>query len=267
MSFLDMGDPHRPIAAVFLHANGFNALTYRQILAPLAMSYRLLAIDQRGHGDTTLEADGEGRGDWLDLRDDLLAFLVAMNLTQVVLTGHSMGGAASLLAASLEPARCRRLVLFDPVIIPPIDGPAPSESPLVQGARRRRAVFPDRQAAVASYRGRGAFKTWPDGVLTDYVAGGFHDLPTGEVTLACSPAWEASGFVVAGPEAWMALRAPPCATEIVRAESGSTCRLDGIDLCAEPLVTISTQPGSTHFLPMEFPALVQDTLARAMGPP
>ena len=89
MAFLDFGPDDRPADAVFLHANGFNALTYRHVLAPLATHFRILAIDQRGRGGTSLETVVEGRPDWLDLRDDLLAFLDALELTHVVLSGRS----------------------------------------------------------------------------------------------------------------------------------------------------------------------------------
>ena len=36
MSVLDFGDPKRPVDLVFCHANGFNAATYRSVLAPLS---------------------------------------------------------------------------------------------------------------------------------------------------------------------------------------------------------------------------------------
>ncbi len=45
MGFFDFGPDDRPVDVVFLHANGFNALTYRHVLAPLATHFRILAID------------------------------------------------------------------------------------------------------------------------------------------------------------------------------------------------------------------------------
>ena len=65
MAALDFGPPDRAIDVVFLHANGFNALTYRSILGPLAAGLRVLAIDQRGHGASRLEARPEGRRSWI----------------------------------------------------------------------------------------------------------------------------------------------------------------------------------------------------------
>ncbi len=47
---------------------------------------------------------------------------------------------------------------------------------LAEGALRRRSDFPSREAALAAYRGRGAFRTWPEAPLADYVADGFRDV-------------------------------------------------------------------------------------------
>ncbi|HYG26868.1 MAG TPA: alpha/beta hydrolase, partial [Caulobacteraceae bacterium] len=54
MSALDFGPADRPFDIVFLHANGFNALTYRSLLGPLSAGLRILAVDQRGHGESRL---------------------------------------------------------------------------------------------------------------------------------------------------------------------------------------------------------------------
>ena len=59
MSVLDFGDPKRPVDLIFCHANGFNAQTYRSILAPLASSLRILAPDLRGHGATVTDDDAD----------------------------------------------------------------------------------------------------------------------------------------------------------------------------------------------------------------
>ena len=270
MATWEFGSADRPIDLVFLHANGFNALTYRAILAPLAADRRILAIDQRGHGATTLAVDPAGRADWYDFRDDLVALLAALDLEGVVLAGHSMGGTSSLLAAAQAPERVRRLVLLDPVILPPDAAKAAAEghAALIEGARRRRAVFPDRAAALAAYRGRGAFATWPDVMVGDFVAGGFRDRPGGGVALACDPAWEASSYASHGHDPWDAFRRSTCPIRVLRAEHQSTCRVDGrIDeLTASGRISIETVPGTTHFLPMERSDVARDALTAAMAP-
>jgi pimeloyl-ACP methyl ester carboxylesterase len=266
VAFLDFGAPSRPVDVVFLHANGFNVRAYRTILAPLAGELRALAPDQRGHGKTRLPTDYP-RTSWLDLKDDLIAFLDAMGLARVVLAGHSMGGTASLLAAAEVPHRVRALVLLDPVIRPPEAAGASSHgaSPLIEGSLKRRRVFASRSAAVDAYRGRGAFRTWSEAMLEDYVADGFADLPDGTVTLACSPEWEVSNYVNQDHDAWAAFERSQCPIRILRAGGDSPGRINtGLDrLAALGRVRIDTIPETTHFLPMERPDLVRDAIREA----
>jgi pimeloyl-ACP methyl ester carboxylesterase len=263
---LDFGPAERPVDVVFSHANGFNARTYRSILSPLAGEMRILAIDLRGHGGTTLPTVIEGRDGWAEFRDDLLAFLAAATEGPVVLAGHSMGGTSSLLAAAAEPGRARRLVLLDPVIFSAAGGPL-EESPLAQGALRRRATFPSRAAAVEAYEGRGAFRTWSQAQLADYVAGGFRDTADGQVSLACTPEWEASNFRTHNYDPWKAFADSRCPIDIRRAEVASTCRIEGreAELAATGRITVETVPGTSHFLPMERPDVVAAALRAAVA--
>lgn len=270
MAGLEFGDADRPIDIVFVHANGFNARTYRTILAPLAERFRILAVDQRGHGRSTLPAETEGRTSWDGLRDDLLALMATLDLRDVVLSGHSMGGAACVLAQAEAPERVRSLILFDPVVSPgagQIDREQFANSPLVQGALRRRSVFPDKASVVAAYTGRGAFKTWQGEMLADYVADGFRDLPDGQVGLSCAPEWEASNFTSHAHDTLGAFERAQVPIRILKAQEGSTCRDDPrLDaLIAAGRLEVEVVAGTSHFLPMERPDLVRAELAKAAG--
>ena len=274
MTYLDFGDADRPVDVVFLHANGFNARSYRSILAPLADRLRIVAPDQRGHGATALGTATEGRTSWHDMKDDLLAFLAAMKLGRVALAGHSMGGTASLLAAAEAPEKVRALALFDPVVLPRVSLTSEGmrdaiASPLVHGALKRRRAFPSRQAVIDAYRGRGAFRTWTEEMLADYVTAGFNDLPDGTVELACSPEWEVSNYVSQAHDSWAAFERSICPIHILKADTDSTGRLDeGLEpLIAAGRVRIEVIPGTTHFLPMERPDLVSAALLEAAAAP
>lgn len=270
LAAIEFGDPARPVDVIFLHANGFNALTYRSALAPLGDRLRILAVDQQGHGRSAQRVPAEGRANWIDFRDDLIAVLDAIGGPPVVLAGHSMGGAASVLAAAERPARVKALALFDPVLMSRemaadlasgARGPI-TDNPLAQGARRRRANFPDRQAAIDSYRGRGAFKTWPEAALADYVEDGFRAAADGTVGLSCTPEWESSNFSAHGHDPWPAMATITAPVVILRAETGSTCQVTSPDAFPPDNrhVRIETVPGTTHFLPIERPDLVRRTL-------
>ncbi len=272
LAALEFGDPGRPIDVLFLHANGFNAMTYRGILAPLASRLRILAVDQQGHGLSPQRSAAEGRPDWLDLGDDLQALLDRLDEGPMVLAGHSMGGAVSVLAAAERPTRVRSLALFDPVLVSAearaqAAASGAAENALAMGADRRRAVFPDREMAFKSYHGRGAFRTWPDEAIRDYITDGFRDRPDGTVELSCAPAWEASSFRAHGHDLWPSMRKIVQPVRILRAETASTCRVETPEEFNPDNrnISVRTIPGSTHFLPIERPDLVRETLLELTG--
>ncbi len=267
MAVLDFGDADRPVDLVFVHANGFNALTYRTLLAPLAGAVRIQAPDLRGHGRSALPAEPGGRRGWADHRDDLVALLDLLDGPPVVLAGHSMGATAALLAAAERPEKVSGLVLFDPVIwtrwsqamlrLPLFDRMA-RRIPLVRSALRRRAVFDSREQALAAYRDRGAFRSWPAAMLADYLADGLMETGDG-FALACAPEWEASNYAAQAHDPWGALRRLDRPVRILKAEHGSTCHVPerprGL-----PHVTVETVAGGTHFFPMLQAGVARDAL-------
>lgn len=269
MALLDFGDPDRPVDLLFVHANGFNALTYRALLAPLSASLRIVAPDLRGHGATSLPADPRGRRSWADLRDDLISLLDLLGGPPLTLAGHSMGATSALLAAERRPGRVANLVLLDPVIwprlaqavlrVPGLTRFAASHA-MARSALRRRRGFPDRPAAFAAYRGRGAFAGWPETVLADYVAGGFVEAPEGGVTLACDPAWEAANYAAQANDPWGALARLSRPVAILKAETGSTCAVEPRHAARRPGLSVARVPGGTHFFPMTAPEAARELL-------
>ena len=277
LAALDFGDPARSIDVVFMHANGFNAMTYRQILAPLAAELRLLAIDAQGHGRSLQRIPADGLQSWRAYAEDLAGVLDALDGPPVVLAGHSMGGAVSILTAALRPERVRALVLFDPVMLPrplteklvlPGADSRKAGGAMVAATRRRRAVFASRDEAIDSYRGRGAFRGWSEAMLADYALDGFRERTDGQVELTCSPQWEAANFSALGHDPWTALESLRVPVDILRPDDQPTCALtDPAELAPGPKVRISTVPGTTHFLPMQRPDLVRRALLDAAQRP
>ncbi|MEN3974588.1 alpha/beta hydrolase [Emcibacter sp. SYSU 3D8] len=262
-------DASKPLL-VFAHATGFNAGTYRELLGPLAERFRIVALDQRGHGLSDAEAEPDSLRTWDTFRDDLVAFLEHLG-EPAFLSGHSMGGRVAMLAAAARPGAVRGLVMIEPVLMHPNVSRLlatarrfgrPPPNPLAQGAARRRAVFGTRQMMFDAYKGRGAFATWPDPVLRDYIEGGTRDMPNGEVALSCAPAWEAATFASAGHVFWRPLCRVRCPVHVLYAEHESTLRGDVPDLIRErqPDWRLDLVPGTTHFLPMERPELVQEAI-------
>lgn len=271
MGALDIGDPDRPFDLVFVHANGFNARTYLELLRPLAANHRILAPDLRGHGTSSLPTNTQGRRGWQDHADDLVALLDAVDGPALTLAGHSMGGTSGLLAAARRPQRVLNLLLLDPVIWGraaalafrlPLFRRLPERIPLVTGALKRRRRFDDRDQAFEAYRGRGAFRDWPDAMLRDYLADGLVDDPVeGGLVLACTPEWEASNYAVQAHDPWGPLDQLGARVRILKAEVGSTCHV-GSD--ARRGRKVETAAGGTHMFPMVETDKAREALAEAL---
>jgi len=260
---------------VFVHANGFNAATYRTLLSPLAGRFRIAAPDLRGHGRTTLAADPALIKSWATHRDDLLHFLDGLGGKPVLLAGHSMGATTSLLTVAARPGLARALVMTEPVMVP--DGVAyfakllrllgldDRISPLVAQAKRRRARFATREEALSAFRGRGAFRNWPDAVVADYVEGGLTEDGNGGFKLACAPEWEAVTFSIFPAGLASLGRRIDAPVTILQGTERSTAAASVVRSFARNhhntrLVGV---PGASHFLPMEQPEIVREEILRA----
>src|SRR6185295_1577313 len=151
------GDPVRPVEVLFLHATGFNAITYQSILEPLGGQMHIAAIDFRGHGRSKLPARPGHLKSWNRFRDDIIQILEQTSPKGTVLAGHSMGATVALLVAGKRPDLVRGLVLTDPVLMKPSQLRA-FNTPLLnmligkpalsKAALRRRRDFPSPQEAA-----------------------------------------------------------------------------------------------------------------------
>jgi rifampin ADP-ribosylating transferase len=108
LAFEDPGDRPGP-AVLLLHAWLESLRSFDRLTPALPASHRVLALDQRGHGEADKPADGY---DLDTLADDVVAFLDAMGLASVVLAGSSSGGYVAQQVALRYPRRVAGLVLI-----------------------------------------------------------------------------------------------------------------------------------------------------------
>lgn len=281
-SGIEFGDPIKDISALFIHATGFNAMTYQSLLAPLGLRARIVAMDMRGHGRSTMTAK-TNIASWNRYRDDVIRWIDKHAPQGLVLGGHSMGGCVALLVAGKRPDLVRGLVLADPVIMPPkvyrFNHLVPfsrllmRRHKLAKGARRRRADYTSVAEAKVSYEGRGAFATWRAPFLDDYLLDGLertdnNPLDSEEQTwsLLCKPKMEGATFAAQRNRPWQALRRVKKAKLpliILRPEKGAVLSAPEAKriLRRYPEAIIKTIRGTTHFLPMEAPYTVRDELS------
>jgi len=97
-------------AIVFIHGWCCDRTYWEAQLPYFAQKYKVLTIDLAGHGESGLD-----RNEWTmgAFGEDVVAVVNKLNLDQVVLVGHSMGGAVILEAARHMPKRVIGLVGVD----------------------------------------------------------------------------------------------------------------------------------------------------------
>ena len=129
--------------------------------------------------------------DWKIYRDDLIQSVenfVESKGEPIILSGHSMGGASVMQVAAKRPDLVSGIVLVEPVLISKMNlnilkiakkFPITKSIPFIKemtsrsdSTLKRRVEFPNKEMILKSYRGRGAFATWEEGFLKDYVDGG-----------------------------------------------------------------------------------------------
>jgi len=108
--YLDWGNDHLP-PMLLLHGGAQNAHMWDFFSLVMRDHFHIVAVDQRGHGDT----------DWSEAGDydtpfhvaDMAAFTDALELDPVVLIGMSMGGRNAYGFAAAHPAKVDRLIIID----------------------------------------------------------------------------------------------------------------------------------------------------------
>jgi pimeloyl-ACP methyl ester carboxylesterase len=261
----DLGGDGRPL--LLSHATGFHGRTYRPMADALAGRFHSWALDYRGHGDTPGVADGERPLDWHGYGDDALVAAHGVGGGgPIVAFGHSMGGAALLMAAHRDPAAFDVIVAFEPIVFPPVDNIGERvESPLVAGARRRRRSFPSYEAAIDNYASKPPLMAFHPDALREYVRHGFEPSADG-VTLRCDPEHEARTFETgAFHRTWDLLPAIHTRVLVVagRVEELSASSVSARVAEALPNASYLEVAHLDHFGPMTHPAEVARIVADA----
>ena len=170
---MEWGAPTAP-PVILLHGITGHARTWDTLATALADRWHVLALDQRGHGDSDPAPDGDYTVG--AMADDLEAFADALGYRRFTLLGLSMGGRVAMGFAGAHPERVERLVIVDiaPEIHPPgmarirtMIANAPesieSEEWAVETAM---AANPRADVAELRHRIKHALKREPDGTLT-----------------------------------------------------------------------------------------------------
>jgi len=179
LHYLDWGNVGAP-SLLLLHGFTGHAHTWDVLAQTICDRYHVLALDQRGHGDSEWAKDGAYGVD--DHAADIQAFHAQLGLGPVLLIGLSMGGRNAMAFTAKHQEIVTRLVIVDigPDIAP-------------HGAERVRRMagdapeeFSSPDEAIAYLK---QFQTHPaaEAALRQRVMHGLKRLPTGKYTWKYDP--------------------------------------------------------------------------------
>jgi len=96
---------------LLLHGFMSHAHMWDNLATELSARYHVLALDQRGHGDSEWSKEAYYSID--SHFSDISIFIESLRLEKVIILGHSMGGRNALFYAACAPEKVERLILVD----------------------------------------------------------------------------------------------------------------------------------------------------------
>lgn len=237
------------------HATGFCGPAYEPFARALSDRFHCLSMDFRAHGRSTQPTGGHMR--WSGMSADIGAVIERYSGDDPVYAiGHSLGGGALVLAEKARPGSLRALWAFEPILFTSQPGGAeePEQTPLSEGARRRRSRFASRDEVYDRYVARAPLSVLDDRCLRLYIEHGFADTTDGEVELRCQPEFEARTFEQhrnGAAEAVMEITVP-VGVAIGEPDSRVAGFLHDL-LTGQSKVEVINYPDISHFGPLEVP--------------
>jgi pimeloyl-ACP methyl ester carboxylesterase len=251
-----------------VHATGFHGRVWDEVVRRLPGRH-VLAIEQRGHG----RSEAAPFASWADFGADQAALAEAVGLQGAIGVGHSMGAHALVQAAARAPGRFSRLLLIDPVLLPPaayLGSPPPPGT--LHPAAQRKHRFASAAAMAERFAGRPPYHVFTPQALQDYCTHGLRPAADGDgdgdgLELACAPAFEGQVYpqAVGNPGVYASIRALDIPVHVVRArpQDPAVKPWDALGTPTWAAVAGEFRHGrdtqfldKTHMLPMEDPALV-----------
>ena len=243
LSYLDRGG-ERP-AMIALHAHWMEGSTFAPLAEALESEWRVIALDQRGHGysDHTQSYERE------DYLRDLDALFDHLGSEEAVLLGNSLGGINAVQYAARRPERVRALIIEDIGLEVP-----PEMPPVLHWA----GVFGSRTELEAQVGAR----------MLPYLQDSFR-ATEGGWRLAFEPREMVMSEAAMGGSYWADWLATPCPALVVR---GSDSRVTTAEHATEmatkrPNTQLSTLPGG-HVVHRDsaasFAATVQEFLRTSL---
>tara|TARA_B100000700_G_scaffold194111_1_gene213779 strand:- start:6386 stop:7153 length:768 start_codon:yes stop_codon:yes gene_type:complete len=172
-----------------VHATGLCGNVWNPYARELSKHFHVICLNQRGHGYTEQPT---GDYDFELVGQDVAAFILELDLTDIHGIGHSSGGLVTLMASHMLPGRYSKIALTETTLRNRSSMITPEQlETRLDRTRSKRMVWDSREAIYEAYRNRNAFKNWSEESFQGYLDGGTKTLQDGKVELLCPPEVEA----------------------------------------------------------------------------
>ncbi|QEU83459.1 alpha/beta fold hydrolase [Streptomyces viridosporus] len=241
----DWGGPGQPL--VLLHGLAGHAGEWDVLAGRLSSRYRVVAVDQRGHGASQHRPRDVSRAAYVA---DVIAVVDQLALRHPVLVGQSLGGHTAMLTAAAQPGRVRALVLVEAG-----PGGANPDGPVDIGdwLDSWPTPFPSREAAAAFLGGGPVGAGWAAGL--EERAGGWWPRFDRDVMVRSLAENARRSF----RHEWGQVA---CPTLVVLAQSGFIPAREADEMFRQRPATMAMSiPGTGHDLHLEEPEILHTALA------
>ena len=236
---------------VLLHGVEDSALSWERLAAAMSDCYQVVALDQRGHGQSQWASPDRYRlGDFVS---DLEALVEQLGLRGAVLLGHAEGGRHALSYASLHPDETTALIV--------IDADLEAANPPHKGKLSCEAVadgeWESLAAVIAHLRHLQPAAT--DDLLAHHAQCLTKELPDGR------RAWNRDPALLGhyeGPDLWDRWRSLQCPTLIVRGRQSDVIGHEAAVRMREAIgrVRLAELDGGGHWFHREYPGALEATV-------
>ena len=249
--YLEWGSPDNP-PMLLLHGFAQTCHSWDFVALSLCDRFRVIALDQRGHGDSDWATEGDYSPE--AHQQDIHAIVEALGITGIILMGLSMGGRNALTYAASHPSGVKALIIVDA---------APQNQRLGTENIRRFVQQEDELGSVDDFveRVRSFNLRRPVEQIRGSIMHNLKQLPSGRWTWKYDRLLRSPGRRMApDPEAtrrlWRYVESLRCPTLVVRGEKSDVIALETAEAMQARILNsrLATVEGAGHLVMGDNPA-------------